>query len=469
MAKSKRDRADSLIQFRNCRNDPATGTLLRLSRAAVVFEVYNPYSIVQLSEVLSQITLRRGERVVYQGRGVVTNLVSTGLMAIVSASLVDPWSDLSELAPGPALREEVESFVEDWSESQQRLSPNYKQTVIDVRHFLEEFSRWVEQGETLTGVREPGASAALVEDFTQDVARATLPKLDELFAAFEESTRGLDRKTLNTHKAFAQRELHPLLMTAPYIHRTYTKPLGYAGDYEMVNMIVRNAWEGANTYVRVVNRFPLQIATAEAHRQRIEMLQEALRRERSRWDGAIFQVLNVGCGPAAEIQALAADRDFCEGARVELLDFNEETLEFARGEIGRAVRDAGSRLQTEFRHQSIHELLKGLSRRDETVEARYGFVYCAGLFDYLSDPVCCRLVQLFYDMVRPGGAVLVTNVDVDNPARGFMEHVLEWSLVLRDRAKMAEFAPPGSESTVYADATGCNLFLALRKPLSESP
>ena len=51
----------SLVTFRNSQGESARGTLLKLDRTTAVFEVYNPYSIVQLSEVLNQLVIRRGD------------------------------------------------------------------------------------------------------------------------------------------------------------------------------------------------------------------------------------------------------------------------------------------------------------------------------------------------------------------------------------------------------------------------
>lgn len=87
----RRSSLQSHITFRNSQGESARGTLLKLERTTVVFEVYNPYSIVQLSEVLSNLTIRRGESPIYNGRAVVSNLVNTGLMLILSATFLDPW------------------------------------------------------------------------------------------------------------------------------------------------------------------------------------------------------------------------------------------------------------------------------------------------------------------------------------------------------------------------------------------
>ncbi|MFA7346050.1 MAG: hypothetical protein WC003_17260, partial [Terrimicrobiaceae bacterium] len=70
---------DSLVAFRNTSGITGRGTLVHISRSIAVFEVYNPYSLIQLSEVLQEVAVMRGERVIYSGKGVVTSLVATGL------------------------------------------------------------------------------------------------------------------------------------------------------------------------------------------------------------------------------------------------------------------------------------------------------------------------------------------------------------------------------------------------------
>jgi extracellular factor (EF) 3-hydroxypalmitic acid methyl ester biosynthesis protein len=428
--------------------------------------VYNPYSIVQLSEVIRDVVIRRGERIIYQGKAVVTNLVNTGLMLIVSASLVDPWADLAGLEPGPSLKKEVDDFITDWSAGNEKLTTPYKDVVVNARNFLVELSRWLEHGETISGVREASGRASLADEFAADVADRALPKVNELFQAFEDVAREIPRKALNTHKAFAQRELHPLILCSPYIHRTFTKPLGYAGDYEMVNMILRNSWEGGNTYAKVVNAFPLKVDTAQAHRNRIDMLHGYLRDESERQlaEGEPrFKVLNIGCGPAAEVRRFISDSPTANATDIELLDFNDETLGFTRQKVDESRQQKGCDIQVTYTHRSIHDLLQEVSERGTPRQPQYHLVYCAGLFDYLSDSICSRLLQLFYDWTLPGGLVLATNVHKKHPSKGFMEHLLEWSLVLRDEVDFRSLTPDLGTQKVVAESTGVNLFLEIRK------
>lgn len=459
---------DSLVLFRNSQGVEARGTLIRMSRHQVVLEVYNPYSIVQLSEVLEDVRIRRGDRVIYQGRAVVSNLVSTGVMLIVGATLVDPWSDLASLTPGESLRREVAGFIESWESAYQSLLPGYQTAVGRLRNFFEELSRWLVHSETAAGL---DAGAPLMTDFLADVSAHVDPKLAELCGHFEHEALNVPEDRLPVHKEFARRELHPLTLVSPFIHRTFVKPLGYAGDYEMVNMMFRDPWEGQNSYARIVNSIIIKSDGAKGHRNRIERLQKHLAAEAGRVaaEGRQLRVLNVGCGPAIEIQRFIRSDDLASRCDLELMDFNDETLAYAKARIDEAIAASGRKPSVQMVHESIHGLLKSTGHQPGVGPSHrpgaYDLVYCAGLFDYLSDRICQRLLRLFYSWTRPGGLVIATNVHPRNPVRGFIEHLLEWNLIYRDEAHMLRLAPEGGQHEVLCEATGVNVFLETRKPV----
>jgi extracellular factor (EF) 3-hydroxypalmitic acid methyl ester biosynthesis protein len=101
-------------------------------------------------------------------------------------------------------------------------------------------------------------------------------------------------------------------------------------------------------------------------------------------------------------------------------------------------------------------------------DSKFDFVYCAGLFDYVSDRVCKLLIDTFYEATQPGGAVLLTNVNASRPFRHSMDYLLEWHLVYRDERHMTRLLPvlkPAAQWQVDADETGVNLFLQIRKPI----
>ena len=452
---------NSLITFRNSQGDDARGTLLKLTRSTVIFEVYNPYSILQLSEVISELCIRRNEHIIYEGRAVVSNLVNTGLMLVVSATLIDPWSDLSDfLDNSHKLRNEVTGFVTQWENSND-LNPEYRLAVSRIRSFLGELNQWLEQIEVLARKDSKNNNDILPQEQFEELTIPVLGLLGKLFTRFEEAAEKITAEELYYHKSFTQRDLHPLMLKAPFLYRAYRKPLGYAGDYEMVNMMLNNKREGATTYTQLINNLYLQLAPAQAHRNRIRILINYLKSV-ARNDRKRLRILNIGCGPAKEIQEFI--HHFPESGRYDftLIDFNEETILYTENKIAEAIDKSGNKPDINFILMSVHSLLKNASRNQSDLGG-YDFVYCAGLFDYLSDKVCLKLVNLFYEYLVPGGKLLVTNVHSDNPNRWTMEHIAEWYLIYRDENGMKKIARDYRHNRVFVDETGINIFLEISR------
>ncbi|WP_153557858.1 class I SAM-dependent methyltransferase [Roseimaritima sediminicola] len=464
----------SHVSFRNSQGLQAQGSLVRLNRQQVVFEVYNPYSIVQLSEVLDQLSIHQGQRETYSGRAVVTGLLNTGLMLIVSASLVDPWSDLKGLQPGEVLRSFVKDFVSDWEAATERLEKPFQVCVGNLRNYLQELSRWLEHWETEAGIQEGQTSEDRLLQFVGDVDQEIAPRLTQLYGEFEEASQELPKKYVPYHRAYAQRELHPLMMSSPFMNRAYNKPLGYAGDYEMVRMMLNEPWEGPNTFAKLLNASALRHEAPAAHRNRIELLKAALEREvRSGLSGegpaladGRFRIMNLGCGPAVEIRRMAEQHELANRMNVQLVDFNPQTLDHVRQSLLPAVSRLRPEMQIELQQRSVHELIQTSAEGPLEQSPQFDMVYCAGLFDYFRDTTCGFLIELFYSWVKPGGLVLVTNVTPTHSSVAIMGLVLDWNLELRSEADMRSLAPQLGSQHTYVDRTGVNVFLEIRKPLA---
>lgn len=456
---------DSVVAFTNTSGVKGRGTLVHISRAVAVFEVYNPFSLIQLSEVLQEITVMRGDRVIYRGKGVVTSIVSTGLMVIVSVTLTDAWNSFDDLEPGPALGREIEQFIRDWEEGL-KLSEDYQLVVNKFANYLSEASRWLGEAETaiLGDIR---LDAEKTKRFRDAVETPAARKLGELMSRFEKEAANVPEEDVAIYKAFARREIHPYMLCAPFAYRCFTKPLGYAGDYEMVNMMLKESESiGSTTYARIFHDLTTEVAACLAHRNRIEILVDLLVQEAERVtdEQRIFTALTVGCGPAVEVQRFIRTSDLANQSALHLMDFNDETIAYTSGRIEKAIADSGRKPTIKFIQKSIDELLKDVHQISDDFLPTYDLIYCAGLFDYFPDNVCRNLIALYYRWVRPGGLLLLTNVHPNNPERYTMEHLLEWYLIYRDEAHMATLAPRDTDPEVYADDTGVNVFMTIRKP-----
>jgi extracellular factor (EF) 3-hydroxypalmitic acid methyl ester biosynthesis protein len=462
---------DSFILARNSQGLEVRAGVLRLTRYLVVFEVYNPYSILQLSEVLTEFKIVINDRIMYSGRAVISNAVNTGIMLVCEATLDDSWLDVDLFASlSPArLREEFAGFIQEWHKID-RILPTFKASVADLQTMLMDLRRWLEQVEL--GIRsEPtGDRNALERNVISELQEPILPTVNSWFAKFDEISELVDDETRPAHRVFARRLLHPLVLCAPFVYRTYHKPLGYAGDYEMVNMILREPYEGATLFAKIVNVCFLKNPPAEAHRNRIKYLTAKLAVEAGRVvrPGRRLRVLNLGCGPAKEVRDYMGEHEISNETSFTLLDFNEETLEHAGALIESARAKHGRTTEIDLRKRSVHQILKDASKPgSDMTPGSYDFIYCAGLFDYMSDRICKRLMNIFYDLLAPGGLLIATNVDASKPFRHSMEFILEWHLICRNQQQLAALnpdkAPPGA-FTVTRESTGVNIFIEVRKP-----
>jgi extracellular factor (EF) 3-hydroxypalmitic acid methyl ester biosynthesis protein len=458
---------DPVVTFRNSQGEAARGTLTSLQRRSLVMEIYNPYSIVQVSEVLNELTIRSGERSIYKGKAVVVSLLNTGLMAVVSVTLIEEWNDLGGIGhDAKTVSAAVGHFIDAW-ESRAQVRQDYQVVVNDMRAYFSEVTRWLEQADVTAGLPR-SASGKVRDDVFFEIARPLLAKGKEYLLRFEAVAAEVPAVLEPVHRAFAQAAIHPLVLRAPFVYRTFAKPMGYAGDYMMVNQILSDPREGPSTYFEMVNFMFLQAGVAQAHRNRVDILEQRLQElaAKTRGQGKRMRILNVGCGPAGELQRLAASSAALDHLDIVLMDFSDETLLYASQSIGAAADTAGrERLALSLRHESVHQLLKRSSRvQGIDPQEQFDFIYCAGLFDYLADKACARLIGYFEHHLRPGGTMLVTNVHSANPERFWMEHFLEWYLIYRNEADIAALFPTGLTGVqTYTDATGVNLFAEVVK------
>jgi len=457
---------DSLVSFTNTSGIKGRGTLIHISRSVAVFEVYNPFSLIQLSEVLQEISVVRGEHVIYRGRGVVTSLVATGLMVIASVTLIDSWSNLDHLEPGPILKGEMTKFIQDWEEGL-ALSESYQLAVNKFSNFLAETSRWIQEAETAI-VGNIDADEGKAVEFRSSIEEPVAQKIKDLLGLFEKEACHVPDEESMPYKAFARREIHPYMLCAPFAWRSFYKPLGYAGDYEMVNMMLQESPSvGNNTYARIFHDLTTSVAACLAHRNRISILVRLLTEEAERVttdEQRIFTTLSVACGPAVEVQRFIRKSDLVNQTSIHLMDFNDETLAYVTQRMADAMADSGRKPAIKFIQKSIDDLLKNIHLESEGFLPSYDMIYCAGLFDYFPDNVCRNLLQLYYRWVRPGGLLVATNVHPNNPERFLMEHLMEWYLIYRDEKHLESLAPKDSNPEVFADDTGVNVFLTVRKP-----
>lgn len=450
-----------------------SGTLLELSRHAAVFESIAPVQPLRAGAVLPEVQIRLRGGVVYQGRATVRNFLAAGLTEVCEISLGDGWrsGDLSLIREAGAITEQFNEFLNEWG-GQQRIRSEFKILVADMQSMLTQLRLWLGQVElALTVGMESGAGAeGAREDAARKLGPAVSAAIDSLWSRFEPIALSLQPSEQAVHRAYLRRALHPLLMCSPFARRAFEKPLGYAGDFELVNMIARDPFEGASLYAMLINHWLLQQAPSAGHRNRLQRLEDVLVQESARClaRGRGMRALNLACGPAIEVQRFVSRHRASEQTSFCLLDFNDETIEHTRRALGQIRKLHGRATSFDFVRRSVQHLLReaGALGRNGTAQDQFDLVYCAGLFDYLTDPVCQRLMKVMCQRLAPGGLLLVTNVDPGRSVGLSLDYMLDWPLIARSAAQLRRMAASAGLTdgvTVNAEATGVNLFLEFRR------
>jgi extracellular factor (EF) 3-hydroxypalmitic acid methyl ester biosynthesis protein len=372
---------------------------------------------------------------------------------------------LLDLEHEEELTDEFKTFLREWQKVY-RISPEFKVAVSDMQFFLNDLRLWMEQMELKIQAQPSFAHEKFERKILQILLVSVLPVLIPLFEKFEKLISKIEKDYEASYMLYAKRLLHPLVLCAPFMRRTFEKPLGYAGDYEMVNMMARDPFQGTSLFAKTLNTFFLNTPPVIAHRNRIDSLLEQLQHETRRavTKNRTAKVLNLGCGPALEIQRFLAKSPFGENVEFTLLDFNDETVEYTQKILEQICHKHHSDCTIQVIKKSVAQLLKESSKFKR---GSYDLVYCAGLFDYLPDAVCEKLMELFYELVAPAGLVLVSNVHVNNPSRGWMEYMVDWHLIYRDADKMNAILPhyvPKEQVRIFVESIGVNIFAEIRKP-----
>jgi extracellular factor (EF) 3-hydroxypalmitic acid methyl ester biosynthesis protein len=391
------------------------------------------------------------------------------MMVVCEATLDEAWLDVDLFAmvtEPKKLQADFSEFFQEWKKID-RILPEYKVVLADMQNYFAELKRWLDQVEF--GIRSSvSAERTKIElEVVQGLAPTIIPSIDSLFQRFEKIADEVEPDLLPFHRSYAKRQLHPQLLCSPFAYRTYHKPLGYAGDYEMVNMILRDSVEGSSLFSKSINKWFLSQSPAVAHRNRIKYLTQVLVQEAARVvnQGQAARIYNLGCGPAQEIQNFLRGYEISNSVSLTLLDFNDETLEHTGRVLGELIGQNNRKTKLAMVKKSVHQVLKEESKPNHKAE-KYDVVYCAGVFDYMSDRICKRLMNIFYDMLGPGGLLVATNVDSCNPLRNGMEYLLDWHLVQRSKKQMKVLIPDlASQDNVQfkSDETGVNLYMEVRK------
>ena len=465
-----------LIHFVTGDKRPFRGRVLRLTTHGAVISLPASPTTVRPDEVLEEIEITLQHRTYQVSKSKVKSAINTGVDVICELVFTDPIATSSEVD-----EELEEAFwnegVEEFSRLTrdfQKLPVGFKGAVLDLESFFVELKATMDQFEIRLRAQDPKDNLVVNESLIKKRARPLLDTFNKLHERLEIEARKVPMEDEPLVTRFLRQHLQPFFLCSPFGFQTCVKPLGYAGDYQSVNMIVENRMNGETLFGKFMNWLLLSQAPSEAHRNRIDHIFNKLVSEAARVtrEGRRIRILSIGCGPACEIQRFLDETALSNESDVTLVDFNEETLAFAQARIEEGMRKKSRTLGLKLIKQSVVQFLKRVPKFASPGEnPEFDLVYCAGLLDYFNDRMCRELINRFHKWTADEGLLMVTNVATYRPFKYMLDSMLEWHLQYRDSERLKSLAPDAASNdciNVLGDDTFVNLFLEIRKQMPVS-
>jgi extracellular factor (EF) 3-hydroxypalmitic acid methyl ester biosynthesis protein len=289
---------------------------------------------------------------------------------------------------------------------------------------------------------------------------------DTELEALESAVRDFSRQDHERHGFFFRKQLWDIILSSEFLARTNLKPRGYSGDSVMMRQIYEREFRGRSLFSKFMHRHPLDTIAADAVRSRRQLIADAVKDAQSRlaMTDARTRVLSVACGPAWELRDIVTSATDLEQLELVLLDQDPFALDDARDTIMELEQRFRTRLDATLIRDSVRTMIGATD-----LPARWGqfdVLYAMGLFDYLTPPVARAVLAKLYELLAPGGTLLVGNFHPKNPSRIYMEYWMDWVIYYRDEAEFLELANdlPGAEVSLTQEETGSQMFLQVRKP-----
>ncbi|WP_119419020.1 class I SAM-dependent methyltransferase family protein [Desertibaculum subflavum] len=407
--------------------------------------------------------IRFSDRVFYDGRGKVIRYETNAFRPKLALQLTRGYLDV----PGSVrLHREValrSALTQGTSGRLARVDPQYRMLTADVVHLLRSLRSVLAEQKAAA----PGAlDESLIDDTLAACERDVLREWRSLWLRANELVQPLedDPEAKLATKRFTELTLTPEFLDGAIWRRSYEKPLGYPGDFEVMNYVYRWRPEGSNSFGRLVHRLGLDVGEFIA--SRMVAVQHAITREIASQPASSEPMLiaNLGAGPAQEVVNVLQMPKLERPVTFALIDQDLEALSATYERTYPLTKRSDSRAEVRCLHVSFTELLRSgsLFRRLQPPD----MIYSIGLLDYLPQRRARRLIADLMEQLRPGGKLMIANMrQWPGSIIWPLEYIADWSLVYRTENEMRDLADglDAESAEITTDDTKQAYLLTLRK------
>lgn len=409
--------------------------------------------------------LRVGNDTLFGGSGRICRVEPNGVRTTVALEFTTGYVDI----PSIVTRHDNLLLSQALADPQFGLSdgilPEFQQLCTEIVNCFRSYKQLLENFEARLTARGPARDQLLLEALIACEERI-VPQWKELWYRGSDVLEPVwaDPKMLARHKRYAERVLTPDFMPGPVMARCYEKPLGYPGDYQIMNYVYEWGRVGNTPYEKLLHR--IGIVTGECVGTRLRMTQKILAETlAARPSDKPMNIANLGCGSAYEVYDYLKIDKLPRAANFTLIDQDQRALTHAYEHAYPEVVRHGGMAKVQCIQASFAQLLKA-GALFKTLPPQ-DIIYSLGLYDYLSARRARALTHDLYAQVAPGGKLILANVKKGRESCEWpLEFVTDWSLIYRTEQDMLDMIS-GLDYTnvrIEIDPTQCIYLMEVDKP-----
>ncbi len=409
--------------------------------------------------------LKVGDEKLYHGAGRIRRVEPHGARATVALEFTSGYLDIPAIVTKHDNLLLSRALADPAFGTSEGILPEFAQLCVEIVNLFRSYKEVLASYEarlTATGdEREAKLLSALIA-----CEERIVPQWKELWYRGSDILEPVwaDPVVLARHKRYAERVLTPDFMPGAVMRRCYEKPLGYPGDFQIMNYVYEWQRIGNTPYEKLLHR--IGIETGACVGTRLRMTQKILADAIAADPGdKTMNIANLGCGSAYEVYDYLRVERLPRPVNFTLIDQDQRALSHAYEHGFREVSRHRGRAKIQCLQASFAQLLKA-GALFRTLPPQ-DILYSLGLFDYLSHRRAKALAHDLYEQVAPGGKLIIANVKQGRETCQWpLEFVTDWSLIYRTEDDMRAMVEglDVTNVTVTEDATKCVYLMVADKP-----
>lgn len=228
----------------------------------------------------------------------------------------------------------------------------------------------------------------------------------------------------------------------------YHKPLGYAGDFQLIEKIYTYK-TSSNPHLTKWDQFSQQQTATNAIRNRISFFLDQVWKAKDQAP-TDCHILNLASGPGRDMYE-TLNIIGAPGIHIDCVEQDAQAIDYATNLCKKFVNH-------------IRFFKKNVLRF--TTKQTYNLIWSGGLFDYFNDAIFKRILTRLLGFLKTDGKLIIGNFSTTNPSRGYMD-LFNWNLIHRTREDLRQLARacgvPDEKIIIEQEPEGINLFLVISK------